>query len=63
MTRTAICTVEPVISEGGLGMIEVYILSNSLTLREYPYIITIVLFDNTDSTTERREHERRFDFL
>lgn len=63
MTRTAICTDEPVISEGGLGMIEVYILSNSLTLREYPYIITIVLFDNTDSTTERREHERRFDFL
>lgn len=63
MTRTAICTDEPVISEGGLGMAEVYVLSNSLTLREYPYIITIVLFDNTDSTTERREHERRFDFL
>lgn len=63
MTRTAICAVEPVISEGGLGMTELYILSNSLTLREYPYIITIVLFDNTDSTTERREHERRFDFL
>ena len=53
MTRTAICTVEPVISEGGLGMSEVYILSNSLTLREYTYIISIVLFDNTDSNNLR----------
>ena len=61
MTRTAICTVEPVISEGGLGMSEVYILSNSLTLREYTYIISIVLFDNIDINNFERRDMRKDD--
>ena len=61
MTRTAICTVEPVISEGGLGMSEVYILSNSLTLREYTYIISIVLFDNTRINNFERRDMRKDD--